>query len=363
MHDSVPELPGFEAIAPKELRADRVALHRARAVAALRFGQRSGDGAARAPHRLHGDRRRPAAAVPRQVSGRPAVCQRRRRPDDRVPDRRHHREHHQQRLAADRPARRAAQPRVPLQGTAGRSVDDRRRAERTHHPHGTREAAGRRPQHPGRARRHGDRIAALGRAVPSATERPAQRAGGHRVADLRGAAAEAHRRAEEEAATSARRSIPRRIRSTCAGATSSTPGRPTASGGRWSISSARSSATRPMPRPTRASATRSARCRTTGSSRRRTGFPRAQAAAERATALDPELADAHGTLALGALFHRRNWAGGRTAFPALDCAQSRSSPACARSSRSSSPRSDGTTNRSPRPAPDGISIRCRRSST
>jgi serine/threonine-protein kinase len=37
------------------------------------------------------------------------------------------------------------------------------------------------------------------------------------------------------------------------------------------------------------------------------GFPRAQAAAERATALDPDLADAHGTLALGALFHRRNW--------------------------------------------------------
>jgi serine/threonine-protein kinase len=37
------------------------------------------------------------------------------------------------------------------------------------------------------------------------------------------------------------------------------------------------------------------------------GFPRAQAAAERATALDPDLADAYGTLALGALFHRKNW--------------------------------------------------------
>jgi serine/threonine-protein kinase len=37
------------------------------------------------------------------------------------------------------------------------------------------------------------------------------------------------------------------------------------------------------------------------------GFPRAQAAAEKATALDPELGDAYGTLALGSLFHRRNW--------------------------------------------------------
>ena len=39
----------------------------------------------------------------------------------------------------------------------------------------------------------------------------------------------------------------------------------------------------------------------------RDGFPRAQAAAEKAIALDPELADAYGTLALGSLFHRRNW--------------------------------------------------------
>ena len=37
------------------------------------------------------------------------------------------------------------------------------------------------------------------------------------------------------------------------------------------------------------------------------GFPRAKAAAEKATLLDPELADAYGTLALDALFHRRDW--------------------------------------------------------
>jgi eukaryotic-like serine/threonine-protein kinase len=37
------------------------------------------------------------------------------------------------------------------------------------------------------------------------------------------------------------------------------------------------------------------------------GFPRAQAAAENAIRLDPELADAHGTLALGSLFYRWNW--------------------------------------------------------
>jgi len=37
------------------------------------------------------------------------------------------------------------------------------------------------------------------------------------------------------------------------------------------------------------------------------GFPRAHAAAQRAIALDPELADAHGTLALGSLFHKWDW--------------------------------------------------------
>jgi serine/threonine-protein kinase len=38
------------------------------------------------------------------------------------------------------------------------------------------------------------------------------------------------------------------------------------------------------------------------------GYARAQAAAQRAIAIDPELADAHGTLALGSLFHRQDWA-------------------------------------------------------
>jgi TolB-like protein len=37
------------------------------------------------------------------------------------------------------------------------------------------------------------------------------------------------------------------------------------------------------------------------------GFPRAQAAAHRAIALDPDLADPYGTLALGALFHLWDW--------------------------------------------------------
>ena len=55
-------------------------------------------------------------------------------------------------------------------------------------------------QHPGRARRHHHRVAAVGRAVPSEGRRPAAGPGGDRVADLRSAAAEADRRAEEEAA-------------------------------------------------------------------------------------------------------------------------------------------------------------------
>jgi len=39
----------------------------------------------------------------------------------------------------------------------------------------------------------------------------------------------------------------------------------------------------------------------------RDGFPRSRSAAEKAIALDPDLADAHGTLGLGSLFHERNW--------------------------------------------------------
>jgi serine/threonine protein kinase len=44
------------------------------------------------------------------------------------------------------------------------------------------------------------------------------------------------------------------------------------------------------------------------------GFPRAHAAAQKAIALDPELADAHGTLALGSLFYRWDWAGAERLF-------------------------------------------------
>ena len=50
----------------------------------------------------------------------------------------------------------------------GRSGDGRRGAERPHHPDRPGHAARRRAQHPGRARRHDQRIAALGRAVPPA---------------------------------------------------------------------------------------------------------------------------------------------------------------------------------------------------
>ena len=44
------------------------------------------------------------------------------------------------------------------------------------------------------------------------------------------------------------------------------------------------------------------------------GFARAQAAAERAIAIDPDLADAHGTLALGSLFHRQDWVAAEEQF-------------------------------------------------
>ena len=99
---------GFDAMAPQELAADRVALHRARPVQAIRFGERPGDGAARAPQRI----RRPSARRGGRESrgkslARAAVRECRRGSDDRIPDQRHHRKHHQQPLSTRRPARRA----------------------------------------------------------------------------------------------------------------------------------------------------------------------------------------------------------------------------------------------------------------
>jgi serine/threonine-protein kinase len=44
------------------------------------------------------------------------------------------------------------------------------------------------------------------------------------------------------------------------------------------------------------------------------GFPRARAAAQRAIALDPDLADAHASLALGSLFWMRDWASAEREF-------------------------------------------------
>jgi tetratricopeptide (TPR) repeat protein len=44
------------------------------------------------------------------------------------------------------------------------------------------------------------------------------------------------------------------------------------------------------------------------------GFPRAEAAAQRAIALEPDLAEAYGALALGSLFHKWNWPEAEAAF-------------------------------------------------
>ena len=66
----------------------------------------------------------PAAAA-RQVAGGAAVRERGGEPQIDYLDRRHHGEHHQQPLAARRPAGRAAQPRLPLQGAAGGPGDGR----------------------------------------------------------------------------------------------------------------------------------------------------------------------------------------------------------------------------------------------
>ena len=132
------------------------------------------------------------------------------------------------------------QPRVSLQGSASRSVDRRPCAECADDPDRPRAPAGRVPQHPGRARRHVDRIAALGRAVPPEDRRVDGRAAGDRLADLRSAAAQADGRTRRRSCASDRPSIPRRTRTTCAAGITGTTGAPTASSVRSSTSSARS---------------------------------------------------------------------------------------------------------------------------
>ncbi len=59
MHDRVPELSGFDAVAPKAAPRDRVALHRAHTVETFRLRERRGDGAARAAQRIDCGRLRP----------------------------------------------------------------------------------------------------------------------------------------------------------------------------------------------------------------------------------------------------------------------------------------------------------------
>ena len=136
----------------------------------------------------------------RQVARRPAVREHQRRSADRVPDRRHHREHHQQPVAAARPPRRAAQPGVPLQGAAGGSGDRRPGAERAHDPDRARRPAGGHARTSRRSSSTRPPRRSSGASVPPEDARPDGGPGRDRLADLRGAAAEAHRRAEEEAA-------------------------------------------------------------------------------------------------------------------------------------------------------------------
>ena len=99
---------------------------RARSGAAVRLGDGGRRGAARPAVRI-GRPHAARVAGARQVS-RGAAVRQRRRSQARLPDRRHRREHHQQPLAARHHPRRPAQRGVPVQGHAGRSVDDRRGA-------------------------------------------------------------------------------------------------------------------------------------------------------------------------------------------------------------------------------------------
>ena len=114
----------------------------------------------------------------------------------------------------------------------------------------------------------------------------------------------------------------------------------------------------------RASATPSARWRTTASSTPADGFPRARAAAQRAIELDPDLADAHVTLALERLFWGWDWDGRRARAADGDRAQSearaRRTPSTALLLSTTRPLRRGGRRTRGSPA---SSIRCRSSST
>ena len=132
----------------------------ARSRPAIRLGAGHGRGASRAALR-HRGACGPHLADARQVA-RGAAVRQRRRCGPGLPGRRHHRKHHQQPVPARHHPRRAAQSRVPLPGPPGRPGDGRRGLERPLDPDGQDHTTWRRPQHPGRARRHDQRIAALG---------------------------------------------------------------------------------------------------------------------------------------------------------------------------------------------------------
>ena len=206
-----------------------------------------------------------------------------------------------------RSSRRPAQPGVPIQGAAGGSRDRRPGAQRANDPHRTRQ----------RSRATCsiiqaelvdtvDRIAALGRTVPAASSSDlvnVQEEIAWQISEALRLKLTARRR---RSCASARRSTPRRIRNTCAAATTGTAGRP--EGFRRALEHfERAIAHDPNYAPAYAGL---------GDTYRRMsyygfippddGFPaRAVPRREKALALDPELGDAHGTLALGRLF----WAG------------------------------------------------------
>ena len=120
---AAPDLSTFDPLAPPELRADRRRAASSASRAAIRIGARTSRRRCAALRQRLGDqacRRRRPRARGKSLAVLPFVNAR--RSAARLPDRRHHREHHQQPVPARRPPRRPAQPGVPVQGAAGRSV-------------------------------------------------------------------------------------------------------------------------------------------------------------------------------------------------------------------------------------------------
>ena len=154
----------------------------------------------------------------------------------------------------------------------------------------------------------------MGRAVPAARQRHRDRAGRDRLADLRSAAAEADRRAEDQAAEAATRSSAEASQEYLRGRFEWNNW--TAEGFRRAVEHfERAIAHDPKYAPAYAGISDSYGAMAYyGFVPPEVGYPRAREAAEQALAIDPDIADAHASLALSYLLWQFDWAAAEREF-------------------------------------------------